>query len=282
MTHLTAPFAFTDMLGQFIKITPEFRGKGRLIQYWMSIRDKNAQRIRLLPGGGKILCEFSVPYEAMVWLEWEEQKDLEVVNKLLKPGQTFVDCGANIGLWTIVAASVVGSIGKVYAFEPNPSTFEKLSRNISLGNSEWNICLSSTAVGSQNTKLYFQCNESHNISQIILESNKNSILVSVVNLDSALKEDCIHGIKIDVEGFEIEVLKGAEAILKRYQPWVCVEFNTLLAKVNRLGDWNVHQYLRALGYVCRHFQDALDASTKSILPDDWQTTGYCNLYYSVK
>ena len=57
---------------------------------------------------------------------------------------------------------------------------------------------------------------------------------------------------------------------------------TILAKVNKLFDWQVHQHLKELGYVCRQFKDALDLSSKSILPDSWETTGYCNLYYSTK
>lgn len=273
---------FSELLGQFIKLTPGFPQKPRLTQIWMRNRDVNVQRIRVLPGGRSVLCDLSVPYEAMVWLEQEEQNDLEVVRELLKPGQTFVDCGANIGIWTLVAASAVGETGRVYAFEPNPSTFEKLSRNVALGKSEENIRLFSAAVGSTNATLLFHCHEYHNISTVIERANETSISVSAIALDSVLGENDVHGIKIDVEGFEIEVLKGAQTILKQCQPWLCIEFNTLLAKVNTLSDWDVHQYLCNLGYVCRLFSNALDTSTQSILPNNWQTRGYCNLYYSVK
>lgn len=272
-----------NLLGQLLKVTTAFRGKQRLIQYWMTKRDKDTKKIRVLPGGGRVLCDLSVPYEAMVWLKHEEQKDLEVLRRLLKPNQTFVDCGANIGIWSIVAASTVGIDGEVYAFEPNPSTYAKLSYNISQqSRSGRNINCFNMAVGNANARLPFECNEFHNISQIVTETNNQCIEVPVVMLSSTISDKYISGIKIDVEGFELEVLQGAEAILKNSKPWLCVEFNTLLAKVNTLSDWNVHQYLIKIGYVCRQFYNALDDSPETILSADWQTTGYCNLYYKMK
>lgn len=269
-----------DVLGQLIKVTPGFRGKWRFIQQWMHKRDKAAKRIRILPGGGKVLCDLSVPYEAMVWLKHEEQKDLNILRHLLKSGQTFIDCGANIGIWTITAASAVEEDGKVYAFEPNPSTFEKPSKNIDLERLE-NIQLSCSALGAKIREEFLECHKAHNISQIVPKPSNESLLVSTRTLDSNLNSKPVHGIKIDVEGFELQVLKGSESILREYKPWLCIEFNTLLAKVNSLSAWNVHQYLNDQGYVCRQFKDALNTSVKTILPDSWQTNGYCNLYYSI-
>lgn len=275
-------YILNDPIGQLIKKTPGFRGKGRLIQYWLNHRTTNSQRIRVLPGGGKVLCDFSVPYEAMVWLEHEEQQDLELVRQLLKPGQLFVDCGANIGIWTLVAASLVGAEGKIYAFEPNPLTFKKLNRNISLNEFGHNIQVFASAVGKDEGNLSLTVNQYHNLSQITYSSDREAITVPVMKLDALLNEQKVNGIKVDVEGFELEVLQGAESILKQHQPWLCVEFNTVLSGVNQLSDWNVHQYLTALGYVCRQFRDSLDTTRQTILPDYWQTTGYCNLYYAVK
>jgi len=76
------------------------------------------------------------------------------------------------------------------------------------------------------------------------------------------------------------VLTGANEILQRSKPWLCVEFNTILAVTNRLGDWKVHQQLRALGYACCRMADA-GATAGETLDDNWETTGYCNLFYSI-
>jgi FkbM family methyltransferase len=237
------------------------------------------KRIRELPGGARVLCDLSIPYEAMVWLEQEEQNDLRLLCLLLDPGQTFIDCGANIGIWTLVASSAVGRTGEVYAFEPNPHTFDKLSSNVKL--SERKPTLYNRALGNVNAELRFECNKSHNISRIVSEDGDNIIQVPVATLDSIFAGKHIDGMKIDVEGFEMNVLRGGENVLMKSKPWLCVEFNTILSEVNRLTDWDVHQFLRALGYTCRLFQDALDTSLSTMLPDSWQTKGYCNLFYRI-
>lgn len=126
----TYQLAVTAVLGQLIRSTPEFKGKGRLVTHWINHRQRNTKRVRTLPGGETIDCDLSVPYECMVWLKREEQADLKQLQELLKSKQTFVDCGANVGIWTLTAASVLGLEGQVYAFEPSPKTFEKLAKNI--------------------------------------------------------------------------------------------------------------------------------------------------------
>src|SRR6516162_5855724 len=102
--------AFGNLLGELIRLSGSvaFPGKNsRLIPLWMSIRDQQSVKTRELPGGGKVQCDLSVPYECMVWLKQEEQEDLEILERLLKPKDIFVDCGANIGIWTLVAAATV-------------------------------------------------------------------------------------------------------------------------------------------------------------------------------
>ena len=76
-----------DILGQILKRTQGFRGRGRLTQIWLNrCQQTQTRRVRRLPGGGRVLCDLSIPYEAMVWLEKEEQADLEILRRLLQPG----------------------------------------------------------------------------------------------------------------------------------------------------------------------------------------------------
>ncbi len=268
-----------NLLGELLKRSAHFRGKGRVTDFWLKGNIQGGDtRTRILPGGGEVHCDLSIPYEAMVWLEKEEQGDLEVLTRLLRPGQSFADCGANIGIWSIVAASAVGSTGKVFAFEPNPSTADKLRHNVLHGKWE-QITVVPMAVGEANTEVYFKCETAHNVSHIVDSSTDSTINVPVVALDAFLSEG-VDGCKIDVEGFELSVLKGAVSLLKGERPWLCIEFNTLLTGVNRLTEWDVHNYLRDLGYVARRFQDALDLSLATLLADEWRTEGYCNLFYS--
>ena len=225
-------------------------------------------KYRILPGGEKILCDLSIPYEAMVYLEREEQKDLELLTQLLNPSDTFVDCGANIGIWSLVTASRVNSSGKVYAFEPNPSTFQKLSYNVSLSRFKNNIKLIPQAVGNEQKTVLFECNPAHNISCISDKATQDTQEVFLTTIDQVLDGTTINAIKIDVEGLELDCLQGGLQTLIKYKPWLCVEFNTLLAQVSQLSEWNVHNYLKYLGYRCRCFHNALDKSQETILPDN--------------
>lgn len=270
------------LIGQLIRAsrTYRFTGKPRLIRYWMNRRNQATSQIRVLPGGARILCDFSVPYEAMVWLKQEEETDICILEKLLHFGDTFVDCGANIGLWSLVAANRVGVGGAVYAFEPNPNTFRKLSSNsISLNKFASIIRLVPTAVGDVSGLLNFRASSSHNVSSVSEEFTHGTIQVPVATLDKELNNVVVHGIKIDVEGYEMNVLQGATALLQRCKPWLCVEFNTELTRVNSLRDWNVHNFLRGYGYRPQLFAN-INSSAYRYLPDSWQTSGYVNLFYS--
>lgn len=269
-----------DILGQLIKRTGDFKGKNHLMQYWMNHRDTTSHREALLPNGCRLDCDLSIPYEAMVWLNQEETRDLSVLSKLLKPGQVFVDCGANLGLWSITAAPIVGSTGKVYAFEPNPTTARKLMANINK-NKLTNIIVTNSAAGAIEGTCFFQCEEAHNISSVLSQPSESTLAVSILKLDTVLKDRLVRAIKIDVEGYEIEVLKGAENILKTLKPWLCVEFNTLASGVSSIGEWEVHQFLTRLGYSACLMSHALVNLPSVLLQEDWSITGYCNLFYSV-
>jgi FkbM family methyltransferase len=218
----------------------------------------------------------------MVWLGREEEADLAALRRILRPGQTFVDCGANVGVWTLTAAMTLGVDGHVHAFEPNPVAFEKLGCNIKMNALDGRVDARNIACGDAEDQRLLACNEEHNNSRLVSSPGNGALMVPVTPLDKVLGNKPVHGVKIDVEGHEIHVLKGAQEMLRCFKPWVCVEFNTLLAGSRRLGDWNVHQFLKALGYSCRRMMDAAAMSPAvDELRDDWEASGYCNLFYSM-
>jgi len=268
------------MLGHFLRIAPPFKGRGRLTHYWVH-RRRSDHRTRVLPGGAEIRCDMSVPYESMVWLGKEEEEDLAVLRRLLRGGDTFVDCGANIGLWTLTASTATGARGTVYAFEPNPATFEKLQRNVEANALQEVVMAMCAACGASEGKMPFLCSVEHNNSRMAAPAEEKAVMVPVTTLDVALRGGVVHGIKIDVEGNELAVLHGAREILERSKPWLCVEFNSLLAGARSLRDWDVHRHLRGLGYSCCRMADAAGSPANHVLDDDWGLQGYCNLFYFV-
>jgi FkbM family methyltransferase len=139
-----------------------------------------------------------------------------LVKHPLSKGETIVDCGAYIGEFTLYAAKAVGPSGRVIAFEPDPVIFRKLMANIEL-NGLKNITALNKGLWSKPGTLKFVGDSIKGYSFMSAEKDAGAIDVPVVSLDDELcrlnikKVDLI---KMDVEGAEIEAVKGAARTLK--------------------------------------------------------------------
>lgn len=147
----------------------------------------------------------------------------------LKPGDVVVDIGANVGYFTLIASQLVGSEGRVYAFEPDPVTFRFLERNVALA-SAGNVVLERKAVSNENgkTKLFFddairedsRIYEPHvGVLAKVLDRtlDRSSVEVEMVRLDDyfAGVEEHLDLIKIDTQGAEGVIVEGLLGIAKR-------------------------------------------------------------------
>jgi len=215
----------------------------------------------------------------MVWLGAEETNELKYLARLLHPGEVFVDCGANIGIWSITAARFVGDSGFVHAFEPNPATYQKLKANVELSGSAQTVSYYQKAVGNCAGTLPFLCEEKHNLSHIASDpAAPNIVRAAVTTLDEEFSTRHVHGVKVDVEGYEFAVLKGAEKLLCRCRPWLCLEFNSAVLGDPRISRWAVHQLLERLNYV-PHLLPSMLAADPIRISTDWTSDGYVNILY---
>ena len=154
---------------------------------------------------------------------------LKVLDIILKPGDVVVDAGANIGLISVFCALRVGEKGSVLSFEPHPETFSILQRNITV-NKLSTVRAFKQALGSEHSfaKIYSNLQINRGAASIVdfLEDSP-AFDIEVVTLDGVLNQNSISRInllKIDVEGFEMEVLKGAmDALIKDDSPILVVE-----------------------------------------------------------
>lgn len=133
-----------------------------------------------------------------------------------KIGDIVIDVGAAFGFYTIMASKRVGQGGRVVAIEPQPDNFEMLNRNIKL-NKLANIITLNYAVSSKKTML--KLFDSYSTIQERAGQNLQSYIeVSADTLDNLLRQvaiDEVNWVKVDVEGAELEVLKGAVGVLSR-------------------------------------------------------------------
>ncbi|MDD5428145.1 MAG: FkbM family methyltransferase [Candidatus Omnitrophica bacterium] len=187
-----------------------YYNKKRAGQNGFSIYYKKGYYEYVFPNGIKFKC-----YEKIID---DLQRSLPgyIAKNTIRRGGIIIDCGAYIGEFTLYAAKAVGENGKVIAFEPDPDAYEKLSANISLNNLK-NVILIKKGVWSKTDKMKFVGGtQSGNLFADKLNDNTISYEVIVTSLDDELGDLGIikvDFIKMDIEGAEIEALKGARKIL---------------------------------------------------------------------
>lgn len=141
---------------------------------------------------------------------------LEFVDRTVKPGDVFVDVGANIGIYSVHASVAAGPDGKVISFEAHPLTAQVFRENVVL-NAATNITLINAAVGAESGTLEMLYGRGDSGStHVAVNADRSTVSVPVVTLDDNLAEMGISRVdylKIDVEGFEPFVLRGARATI---------------------------------------------------------------------
>lgn len=176
-----------------------------------------------------------------------------LLEQLLRPGDQYVDVGANIGLTSLLARSRIGATGKGVAFEPNPAAFTRLRDHFTL-NGITNFELISRAVADSESVLYlFVPRDEMLLGTFVPEKDEGTrVKVQAEPADryvAAFDPDQPTLIKIDVEGFEVQVLRGMQSLLAR--PDVMVVTEIADAKLRRAGHSReeVHRFLASFGFV---------------------------------
>jgi FkbM family methyltransferase len=131
---------------------------------------------------------------------------------VLRQDDLFADVGANMGSYTLLAAAVRGT--RTASFEPVPGTFARLSQNILLNGLGSRVTARSVGVGEKPGHLRLSVGEDCCNHVLGANEEEESLEVKVVTLNETLAGDCPALLKIDVEGFELPVLRGATALLQ--------------------------------------------------------------------
>jgi FkbM family methyltransferase len=188
--------------------------------------------------------------------DFERQERL-FLNRFLRPRDVFMDVGANIGLFTLLAARRVGIKGHVYAFEPCLETHRRLLDNVSLNRFEnvscYPLALSDRAAVLQMKRSLDGYDAWNSLGQPTMGSSFAVEDVSAVSLDDFLQERDLVGrvtmIKVDVEGWETRVLAGGVAALARTDaPTLQVEFTEQAARSAGSSCKELYHLLEELGY----------------------------------
>ena len=203
-----------------------------------------------------------------------EVAEILFVKKYLRRGMTVLDIGAHHGLYTLLASKRVGANGKVVAFEPSPRERKKLRRNVLL-NLSFNVHIEPLALGKESSDADLHLVEGaedgcNSLRPPVVSSSTRPVRVKVAPLDEFLHRariPVVDFVKLDVEGAELDVLKGAERLLHGgARPVFLVEVYDIRTRPWGYDAREIVQYLSRAGF--RWFQLTTAGFVEPISPDN--------------
>lgn len=185
--------------------------------------------------------------------EWAETA---ICQQFFSCGATAFDIGANIGYYTALMRQVVGRPGQVHAFEANPVTYQIIKHSAKAN--DWdNVTINHCAVASEKGEISINPGksleeiadlENYNLGGWSIARSSGDVKIPAIALDDYCDEHNVMPkfMKIDVEGFELEVLKGAKNILSTEKPPMMVEFSNDVNDSNGLSE--LYEYIESHDY----------------------------------
>jgi len=228
---------------------------------------------RLLPADEKVWAQIEAGPAKGIWMELNPRTSQSYVRgegelavqrvlaERIRPGTVFYDLGANIGLFSLLAARLVGAGGKVFSFEPDASVAARLRRNVARNGFE-NVTVVEAGIWSTSGDLNFiaadPVSPDHGLGRFATgDDGAAGTPTKCIALDDFIQTaPAPDAIKCDVEGAEVEVFRGAEKLLDANRPWIVCEFHS------EANEQAVRAHLGRLGY----WLESLDANHALALP----------------
>jgi FkbM family methyltransferase len=231
--------------------------KRRRLAWWESQVSKSQYVETTIQPDVRMRLYFDSQLSQRIYCRDFELKERWFLNAFLKRGDAFVDIGANIGLFTLIAAHRVGNAGYVYAFEPCSRTYQRLLANVTL-NGLANVSCYQLALSDDATQLNMNVSLDgfdawNSLAQPIAGHSFAVETVNCTTWDSFAREHNLFGrvtmMKIDVEGWETRVLLGASETLSRMDaPVLQVEFTEEASRAAGSSCAELYHLLEDRGY----------------------------------
>lgn len=226
-----------------------FRGKARLLLSMCPVEGE--YQIDLF--GSRITLDLEDYIQRCMYLNVFEPEETSFVQAYLKPGMCFVDAGANIGYYSLLAAEKVGLKGLVMAFEPSPYAYERLVRTVT-ENGLRQVRAEQAGLGEQNgvARLQLPVEKGNHTPTMVGIGDTNVITTPVYRLDEYLERRGIAKVdllKLDVEGYEPNIILGADRYLKagRISALLC-EFHRPWLEANHWTPERMHALICDYGF----------------------------------
>jgi FkbM family methyltransferase len=181
------------------------------------------------------------------------ERELTYLHRFLRPGMVVVDGGASCGIYTVIAARLIGSSGRVLSFEPGAESFSVLKKNIQLNHLS-NVRAHCAALSDRDATAQLYHHE-HGPNSFSLGRRESATVksekVETISLDRVFRDEDTNRlgfIKLDVEGAEELVLRGAQQIIAQSSPTILFEVNAAATKQLGLQPLGARELLRTWGY----------------------------------
>lgn len=219
--------------------------------------NRNKQFIKKKVKGAKLNLYNDSLLSELIYNDRFEKTELKFLTRFLSKGDHFVDVGANIGLFSMIASKTVGQKGSIISFEPTPETFRRLNENIIL-NKYGNIKSFPFALaefsGTTSFYTYPEGRDAWNTLSKPQEEKYEEIIIQTFALDDFIHDNVslfnnVTLLKIDVEGWEIPAFKGGNKFFSSPQaPTLMVEFCDIQAQKANLSCTDLYNLLENYGY----------------------------------
>jgi FkbM family methyltransferase len=191
--------------------------------------------------------------QQLLWYGHYEKEIGDLLLAVLGPEDVFLDTGANIGYFSLLAAAKKPG-AKIFAFEPSSLAFEKLKQHIRENNFQ-NIMAIQAAAGDDESEadLFLSAPENSGMSSLAKPENYmgRHEKVSVIRIDDwfhQVRLKKISVVKIDVEGFELAVLKGMQKVIQDFQPLIISEINQQTLSAFGCNPQDIFTFMGKQGY----------------------------------
>jgi FkbM family methyltransferase len=228
------------------------RGKGRIADQIL-LRTRTEELTCHPLGALEVHLRRSQRIERLMWAGAYERDVVRLLKKIVKPGMTIIDVGANIGYIAAIAAKLTGSQGQVFAFEPNPNCYALLAKNLRPFS---HAHAYRSAIGERSEVLpFYLSGDAAEDGWGSLQRQPGAVRpiidVSVDSIDSFASNaglQRIEVIKLDIEGNEMRALRGARSVIERDHPAIISELNPACLARDGHTPNDVTLFLAELGY----------------------------------
>lgn len=243
------------VLAAYVRRVPDHPGQWRIVQLAVAwaplLRSLGRPVVVRLKDGSRLLVDGTSQTGRIAFATGSyEPRTTALIRASVRPGDTVVDVGANIGYFSIVAARAVGAAGRVLAFEPVPAVRHALMENLGL-NGVGAVEVRDEALSRQSGEVSFFVGPAQDTGLGSLRALQHGTQIRVQQRrfdDIFDRQSRVALVKIDVEGGELGVLQGMEECLRRDRPEIVLEVTDEFLRALGASAEQLHRFLSDLGY----------------------------------